>query len=183
LNDEIYEWKTVCYGMPGAPAYYQRKMRKMLNSSNILAKSSNFMDDILAAFKTEDEALEFTIELLEVCNDNKVKLNMTKFEPFSTRIVALGLLITKKGISLDPNKVYNIRMWKRPNSMKTLSQLVELLIYFLNHIKNLSFNLQTLKVSTDKLKIRNFKWTDEMEREFLNIASKIEERILLHFPN
>jgi hypothetical protein len=67
--------------------------------------------------------------------------------------------------------------------MKKLSQLIGLFVYFADHIKNLSYNLQHLKISTDKLKIKNFNWTKEMEQEFLEIAEKIESKILLSFPN
>jgi hypothetical protein len=67
--------------------------------------------------------------------------------------------------------------------MKKLSQLIGLFVYFADHIKNLSYNLQHLKISTDKLKIKNFNWTKEMEQEFLEIAEKIESKILFSFPN
>jgi hypothetical protein len=52
-----------------------------------------------------------------------------------------------------------------------------------DHIKKLSFSLQHLKVSNDKLKIKNYVWTKEMEKVFLEIAEKIESKILLSFPN
>jgi hypothetical protein len=110
---------------------------------------------------------------LRVSNEKKLKLSNRKFEPFSTATVALGLRVSKNGISLDLNKVCNIRQWKRPDSMKKLSLLIGLFVYFADHIKNLSYNIQHLKISTDKLKIKNFIWTKEMEQEFLEIAEKI----------
>jgi hypothetical protein len=123
-EDQIWTWKVVCYGMPGAPSHYQHQLGAMLKSSKILSIASNFMDDILAAFQSKEQALEFCIELLKVSNEKKLKLSAKKFEPFATATVALGLRVSKNGISLDPNKVANIRQWKRPDSMKKLSQLI-----------------------------------------------------------
>ena len=70
-----------------------------------------FLDDILVYSKNEEEHEEHLILTLQLLREHKLYAKLRKCEFYRDRIHYLGHLISKKGISVDPEKIEAIMNW------------------------------------------------------------------------
>ena len=64
-----------------------------------------FIDDILIYSKTEEEHKEHLKIVLQELRDHQLFAKFSKCDFFKDKIQYLGHVVTKEGISLDPEKI------------------------------------------------------------------------------
>ena len=64
-----------------------------------------FIDDILIYSKTKEEYKEHLKIILQVLREHHLCAKFSKYDLFNDKIQYFGSVITKDGISVDPNKI------------------------------------------------------------------------------
>ena len=76
-----------------------------------------FIDEILIYSKTKEEHDEHLQIILEDLREHKLYAKFSKCEFFKDKIHYLGHVISKEGISLDPDKIKEIMEWIVPKDI------------------------------------------------------------------
>ena len=79
-----------------------------------------YIDDIIIFSKTYEEYMEHLRIVLRSLNDNDLKLNLSKCVWFTDKIKVLGHVISREGVSMDPDKVKDIQNRSEPKNRKEL---------------------------------------------------------------
>lgn len=73
-----------------------------------------YFDDILMHSRSEKEHVKHLRAILKSLKQNKLYLNLKKFEFATTRLLCLGFIISLEGIYVNERKVEYIRNWPQP---------------------------------------------------------------------
>ena len=76
-----------------------------------------FIDDVLIYSKTKEEHDEHLHIILQVLREHKLYTKFSKCEFFKNKIQYLGHVISKEGISVDPDKIRAIMEWHVPKDV------------------------------------------------------------------
>ncbi|KAH9763231.1 Endonuclease [Citrus sinensis] len=111
-----YEFLVMPFGLTNAPAAFMDLMNRIfqpyLDQFVII-----FIDDILIYSKSKEEHETHLRIVLETLREKKLYGKFKKCEFWLDRVMFLGHIVTKDGISADPAKVEVIVNWERPSSV------------------------------------------------------------------
>ena len=98
------------FGLTNAPVIFMCLM------NNVMHKYSDkfavvFIDDILIYSKTEEEHKKHLKIVLQELREHQLFANFSKCDFFKDKIQCLGHVVTKEGISVDPDKIRAIEDW------------------------------------------------------------------------
>jgi hypothetical protein len=98
------------FGLTNAPAYFMYLMNKVfmkyLDKFVVV-----FIDDILKFSKMEEENEEHLRLVLEKLRSKKLYTKFSRCEFWLTEVTFLGLVISARGVSVDPGKVKDVLNW------------------------------------------------------------------------
>eukprot|EP00172_Hildenbrandia_rubra_P004122 Plantae.Rhodophyta-Hildenbrandia_rubra.ctg7734.p1 GENE.Plantae.Rhodophyta-Hildenbrandia_rubra.ctg7734~~Plantae.Rhodophyta-Hildenbrandia_rubra.ctg7734.p1 ORF type:complete len:459 (+),score=63.54 Plantae.Rhodophyta-Hildenbrandia_rubra.ctg7734:424-1800(+) len=132
-----FEHLVMPMGMANAPATFQTLMNDILRKY-IDVFCMAHMDDIIIFSKTLEEHRERVAAVLKKWKDNKLHVAPHKCEFMKESIEFLGLIITRKGIKVNPAKVKIIEEWPRPAAITELRPFLGLAQCFRRFIKDFS---------------------------------------------
>lgn len=146
---------TYCYtripmGITGACQYAQKCLQDALAQDPILGPLGikNYFDDLPFGAKTEDEFMIILEALLNFCVKWKLKVNPEKTVLGVTSITHVGFVISKDGVSIDPERTRDIAELTPPKSIKKVQSILGIFNYVRNFIEGFSAKAKFL---TDKL--------------------------------
>ena len=85
-----------------------------------------FIDDILIYSKTEEEHKKHLKIILQELQDHQLFAKFSKCDFFKDKIQYLGHVVTKEGISIDPEKIKAIEDWSVPKDVTDGRSFMEL---------------------------------------------------------
>ena len=144
------------------------------------------VDDILTAAKDVMELEKRLRRLLQICREKNIKLNVDKFD-IGREVNFGGVKISGKKEKGDPtDRVYlnpsdaridAITQIKRPENRKDVQSL-------LGHVNQLKSWLPEVSFTTTNLRRLTssstpFKWTEDLDKEFLALKDLIQKRVQL----
>jgi hypothetical protein len=105
-----YEFTVVLFGLSNAPTIFMCLMngvfREYLDKFVIV-----FLDDIIIYSKSEEEHEHHLRMVLQVLREHQLYAKLSKRSFYQKQIHYLGHIISKDGISVDPEKIEGIREW------------------------------------------------------------------------
>lgn len=161
---------TFCYtrvpmGITGACGYAQKVLQDALAADEVLGPLGfrNFFDDLPFGAKTPDEFMFRLKAFLDFNVKWKLKVNPEKTVLGVTSITHVGFVVSKHGVSIDPERTRDIRELTAPKSIKKVQSILGIFNYVRNFVpdfsgkaKFLSDKLSTvLKVDKQPLSIGN----------------------------
>jgi hypothetical protein len=132
-----YEFMVVPSGLSNAPTIFMCLMngvfREYLNKFVIV-----FLDDILIYSKLEEEHGHHLRMVLQVLREHKLYAKLSKCIFYQKKIHYLGHIISVEGITMDLEKIKDIRGWPTPINVIEVRSFMGLVGYYQRFMKGFS---------------------------------------------
>ncbi|KAH9778034.1 Endonuclease [Citrus sinensis] len=175
-----YEFLVMPFGLTNALAAFMDLMNRIfqpyLDQFVIV-----FIDDILIYSKNKEEHETHLRIVLETLRENKLYGKFKKCEFWLDRVMFLGHIVTKDGISADPAKVEVIVNWERPSSVTEVRSFLGLAGYYRRFVKEFSSIAAPLTNLTKKNV--KFNWDEACEKSFQELKSHLVTAPVLTLPS
>lgn len=175
-----YEFLVMPFGLTNAPAAFMdlmnRVFKQFLDKFVIV-----FIDDILVYSKTKEEHVEHLRVVLQMLKDKKLYAKLSKCEFWLNKVSFLGHVISGNGISVDPAKVEAVSNWPQPTNVTEVRSFLGLAGYYRRFVEGFSQIASPLTNLTWKLV--KFEWTQECERSFEALKSRLVSAPILALPS
>lgn len=179
-EDGLYEFTRVGFGGKNSGAIFQRVVDTVLSEYKGVC-AFPYCDDIIVYSKTFSDHLRDISNILTALQKHGLTACPKKSIFAQLVLKFLGLMVTEKGIKMDPERVQAIKEYARPRDLKKLSKFLGFVSWYAKFVRDLSeisHPLNNLKKAGVK-----YKWSVECEIAFNKIKDIISEDTLLHFPN
>jgi hypothetical protein len=174
-----FEYLVMPFGLTNAPSIFQQFMNNIFHDMVDVCVVI-YLDDILIFSDNEEEHVHQVQEVLRRLEENDLHLKPSKCEFHTEMVEYLGVLVSPKGVAMDPKKVEVIRRWKEPTCLKELQSFLGFANFYRRFIDNYSGIVKPLTALTSKNV--QFKWTEKCQQVFdLLKAAFTEAPILRHF--
>ena len=175
----LFEFNRMPFGLCNAPSTFQRLMQTVL--AGLVWKSCFvYIDDILVCSRTLEEHIEHLGAVLQRLRDANLKLKMKKCYFLSGLIQFLGYIISREGISPDPEKTAKVSNYPVPTDVTKLRQFIGLASYYRRFIKNFAKISAPLHALTKKGVL--FEWTTACQQAFDQLKHLLCTAPVLAYP-
>ena len=177
--DGLYQFRKLSFGLTNAPACFMRAMHLVLKGlcwSDCLV----YLDDIIVFGRTLQEHRERLSLVLSRLSEAGLKINPKKCKLLSERVIVLGHVVTRDGISTDPEKVRVIKEWPVPEDESQLKAFLGTASYYRQFVPNYAAIAAPLHRASQKGE--RFRWTVQCEEAFASIKRKLTNAPILAFP-
>ena len=123
-NRGLFEPLVMFFGLTNSPATFQTMMNDIFREEIAEGWVVVYMDDILVFSKDKKQHQEQVKRILEKLQQHQLSLKAEKCYFDKEEIDFLGLIITEKGIQMDPNKVKAVTTWPTPTTKRELQQFL-----------------------------------------------------------
>lgn len=172
----LYRFKRLMFGIKSAPEIFQ----KILSSLLIGCEGCfNYADDIIVFGKNHQEYETRLNRVLQVLNENNVKLNTQKCVFNAEVLEFLGHEISSSGIRPTCDKVESIKSFRNPTNKDEVQSFLGLVNFvgrYIPHMATLSFELRMLTKNETK-----FTWTETQQQAFETIKRELSKDTVLGF--
>jgi RNase H-like domain found in reverse transcriptase/Reverse transcriptase (RNA-dependent DNA polymerase)/Integrase zinc binding domain/Integrase core domain/Aspartyl protease len=140
-----------------------------------------YVDDLCIFSKTLDEHYEHVREVLIRLRAAKLTLNPQKITIAQKSVKFLGMIISERGLTTDPQKVSDIVAMAPPSNVKALSRFLGMVSFYSRFIPNFS----AISLPLNRLKRKNvvFAWGEQEQKSFEQLRKALTTPPVLHFPN
>ena len=176
-----YCFNRMPFGIAAAPATFQRMMNKMLEDLNWKI-ALVYLDDIIIFSKSKEEHYHNLQLVFEKIKQHGLKVKLKKCHFLKESVKFLGHILTKDGLSTDPDKLKAIQEMPTPKCIKQLRSFLGLCNYyrrFFHNYSKYSNPLEKLCSSTNK----KLEWNEECARNFEELKKKLIESPILAYPD
>ncbi|GKV40242.1 hypothetical protein SLEP1_g47911 [Rubroshorea leprosula] len=165
-----YEFIVMPFGLTNAPAIFMDLMNRVF--SKYLDKFVVvFIDDILIYSSSHTLHEKHLRTVLETLRSERLFAKFKKCEFWLDNVAFLGHVVTKDGISVDPQKIEAVVDWKRPNSVVEIRSFLGLVGYYCRFVGD--FSRIALPMTRLIRKDTKFEWTLECEKSFLTLKEQL----------
>ena len=152
-----YEFLVMPFGLTNAPAVFMdlmnRVFKEYLDKFVIV-----FIDDILIYSHDQEEHCKHLRIVLQILRDKKLFAKFKKCEFWLEKISFLGHVVSKEGISVDPEKVKAVSAWPRPANVSEVRSFLGLAGYYRKFVEGYS-KISTPLTTLTRKNVK-FAWTD-----------------------
>ncbi|GKV48697.1 hypothetical protein SLEP1_g55500 [Rubroshorea leprosula] len=175
-----YEFLVMPFGLTNAPAAFMDLMNRVfkpyLDKFVVV-----FIDDILVYSRSIAEHEEHLQLVLQVLREKKLYAKLKKCEFWLNSVAFLGHVVSKDGISVDPEKVKAVVEWSRPTNVTEVRSFLGLAGYYRRYVEGFSRIAVPLTRLTQKGV--KFEWTDECEQSYQELKSRLVSAPILTIPD
>jgi len=167
------------FGLTNAPAAFMDLMNRVF--SDYLDKFVIvFIDDILVYSKNREEHEQHLTLVLTRLRERKLYAKFSKCQFWLEEVAFLGHVISKDGVSVDPEKVRAVTEWQRPTSVTEIRSFLGLAGYYRRFVEGFS----RLAAPMTRLTQKNvkFEWSEKCERCFQELKDRLVSAPILALP-
>lgn len=179
-----YEWLVVPFGLRNSPALFQSTMNRVLHDfldDFVMV----YLDDILIYSKNKADHEVHVRKVLQRLREEELIANIRKCEFFKTELEFLGFRVSGAGILPSSSKVKAIQEWPVPTNVQEVRQFVGLGSHYRRFIRDFAALAAPLTDQTKGkgYKKRNIEWSEECQRAFDEIKSRLSQAPILVPPD
>lgn len=176
----LYSWKVMPFGLCNAPSTFERLMEQVLSELHweVLLV---YLDDVIVFAKTIDEELTRLGMVFQRLRKAGLKLKAKKCHLFRESVLYLGHVVSREGVSTDPEKIRAVKEWPTPTSVKDVQSFLGLASYYRRFIEGFANIARPLHQLTEKA--HTFVWTEECEDAFQELKKRLYQSPILAYPD
>ena len=140
-----------------------------------------FIDDILIYSNSQEEHKEHLKIILQKLREHKLFAKFSKCDFFKDKIQYLGHVVTKEGISVDPEKIRAIEYWAVPKDVTDVRSFMGITGYYWRFIEGFS-RIENLITSLQK-KGKKFDWNQKCEQRFKKLKTLLTSAPILRIAD
>jgi hypothetical protein len=182
MNEGLYEWLVMPFGLMNAPSTFMRLMNEVLKY--LIGKFVIvYLDDILIFSKTKEEHIKHLNLVMMRLQQEKLLINLKKSSFMKDELIYLGFVISSNELKMDPEKVKEIKEWSSPRNIFEVRSFHGLANFYRKFIRNFS-GIFVPMMDTVKKRHKSFHWIEEAEKKFNLLKEKITKQpvlVLLEF--
>ena len=139
-----------------------------------------FIDDILIYLKSHVEHGEHLRIVLQTLRTHQLYAKLSKCEFWLNSVSFLGLVISKKGVQVDPKKVEAVSNWPRPTNVTEIHSFLGMAGYYRRFVK--AFSRISAPLTRLIRKQVKFEWDDTYEKSFQKLKDCLTTAPVLALP-
>ncbi|XP_071580257.1 uncharacterized protein [Temnothorax nylanderi] len=172
----LFQYNRLPFGVSTGPGSFQRVMASLLlGIPGVIV----FIDDILIAASDWETHIDRVREVLRRLSDAGLLLKFEKCKFAQQEIKYLGFRINSKGIHPSGKKIDSVKNAPTPKNVSEVKSFLGSINYYARFIKSITDKLYPLY---ECLKQKEFKWTIECNRSFIEIKKELSNELTLaHF--
>ena len=125
----LWQFTVMPFGLCNAPATFERLMDRVL--AGLPPETALvYMDDILVPGRTFEKQLDNLERVFQCLRSAKLKLSPKKCHLFQKEVKYLGHVISRNGVSTDPEKVKAVWEWPLPTCTTDVRKFLGLCSYY-----------------------------------------------------
>ena len=175
-----YQYRTMPQGIRNAPMVFQSLMDKILRGVQYKYVMA-YIDDICVFSPTFEKHLEHLADVFQRLRNANLKLHPQKCKFAVSRVNFLGHVLSRDGVSPDPEKVDAVKTFPTPKTLKQLRGFLGLSGYFRKFIKNYSVIARPLYALTTKN--TPYVWSSDCQKAFEKLKMSLTSDSVLVFPD
>ena len=175
----LFEYNVMPFGLTNAPASFQHYINDVLREF-LDVFCTAYMDDVLIFSNSVTEHEQHIKKVLAALQKAGLQIDIDKCEFHVTETLYLGLIITTKGIRMDPRKLAAVAEWPVPRNLKDVQAFIGFANFYRRFVKAFS-NVVAAMIALTKKGIP-FIWSEECQRSFDELKSRfVTAPVLQHF--
>ena len=174
-----FRWRYMHFGCRNAPATFSRLVLKLFSGLEMFCAA--FLDDILIFSDNWEDHKRHIAEVLSRIKHAGLTLNLSKSAFAVAELDFLGYHIGCNRVQPREKKIAALLQYKRPVDRKSLQQFLGLAGYYRRFLPN--FSHMSAVLSSLLRKNVEFKWSDEAEKAFVDLKSRLSTRPILRPPD
>ncbi|KAH9686841.1 hypothetical protein KPL70_014533 [Citrus sinensis] len=179
IREGLYEWLVMPFGLSNAPSTFMRVMNHVLRP--FIGKFVVvYFDDILIYSTSHELHLQHLREVLSALRAASLYTAVKKYIFLTEKVLFLGYVVSKDGISIDQSKVDAIRDWSQPTTLFATRSFHRLASFYRQFIPHFSTIMAPI---TDCMKGGQFSWTEAATKAFKIIKEKFITAPVLALPD
>jgi transposase InsO family protein len=185
--DGLWQFRMMPFGLRTAGQTFQRAVDTIFGRLKWWACLAYLDDTIVHAPSVSEHLIRLELSLTCV-RQAKFKLKPSKCHFLQTELKILGHIVTRFGLTPDPEKVKAISDFPSPNDAKTtaakikaVQSFVGLCSYYRRHVASFAMIAQPLTELTKST--GTFQWDSEQQESFTKLKQALAEAATLTHPN
>ena len=137
------------------------------------------MDDFVIPAKIIDELKEQMICFLKIVKKHSLCFKRLKCDFNMKEILIIGVVVGKRQVQIENNKVKVIKKWKSPTKIKKVESFLWFVNFYRQFIKNFNYIARPLNKLKEK---KDQKQEEEYQKAFEELKDKITSQLVLTLP-
>ena len=175
----LFQFCVMPFGLTNAPSTFERLMDKVfkgLNPEICLL----YLDDIIVKSATFEDHIQNLRVIFDRLKNAGLKLSPKKCHLFKEKVTFLGHVVSKEGISTDPEKIDAVLNWPVPKTLTELRSFLGLCSYYRKFIKGFASLAKPLHHLTEK--DVKFEWNCDCQNAFTKLKNLLTQAPVLSYP-
>ncbi len=182
----VFQFRRLPYGLSQSPAVFSSIMAHVLRDFNYMF-ALVYADDILIFSRSPREHLEHLSQVFAKLREANLRLRPEKCHFAKAKILFLGHIVSKEGITVNPEKTAAITTFPVPKTVTEVRAYLGLCQYYRRFVKNFS-NIAAplnnlLKKKQGTKKNTPIEWTPQCQEAFDSLKGKLTSTPILALPD
>ena len=126
-REGLYEFNVMPFGVCNAPATFQRFMDLVLAGVQ-WTQCLVYLDDVIIVGRDFEEHLQNLSTVLQKLREAGLQLKPSKCSFCQESVSYLGHIVSREGVSTDPEKTAKVTRWPTPTSFQAAVSRVSILL-------------------------------------------------------
>ena len=175
-----YQYVRCPMGLTNSPATFQRFMEYVF-TDNIFVTMLVYLDDLLIFSKDVEEHFDRLQVVFELLRKHGLKLKPSKCHLLKSQVKYLGYIISKEGVSTDPEKIEAVQEWPTPQTVREVRAFVAFCSFYRRFIEGfakVAAPLHALMGGDSKADVSKY-WGEAEAQAFAQLKEKLTQAPVL----